>query len=416
MTAAAGSAVSARRVSTRRWAGTRVIVAPGSTVAEKSSASYTCCVMQPLKAHVKDGRLVLDDPSTDLPDGTEVELYLAYLERRNHAEATRKNQRKVLERFFRFAWRGSEGKVTNVAYPPNENALVFEVYAEKACAVKVRVSYLIANLTRSFEYMALADKDETLLTLRNFLRLHNWCGEEFGPSGVWAGFGPKFHKEFGQQEDVKMLVQKFDAVPIQKTYTFDWYTHGPLNPDKPQASRVLMHYKLKNDEKNHLGAFPLQPGKVRIFIQDGHGGEAFLGEDWAQLTPLDGDMKLFLGEARDIVCTRIVESNERHNQRGNLFDQEVVIKYEIENFKDKAATIDIVEQLNRVGQEFFGNTHGDVQWENGDQTTATIRVSDELGGATPKLSVDLPARPADKDKAVEKVIVKFHFTLRNLWQ
>ncbi len=306
--------------------------------------------------------------------------------------------------------------VINVAYPPNENALVWEVYSNQACAVKVRVSYLIANLTRSFEYQALADKEETQLTLRNFLRLHNWCGEEFGPSGVWAGFGPKFHKEFGQQEDVKMLVQKFDGVPIQKTYTFDWYTHGPLNPDKPQASKVLMHYKLKNDEKNHLGAFPLQPGKVRIFIQDGHGGEAFLGEDWAQLTPLDGDMKLFLGEARDIVCTRIVESNERHNQRGNLFDQEVVIKYEIENFKDKASTIDIVEQLNRVGQEFFGNTHGDVQWEKGDQTTGTIRFDDELGGATPKLSVDLPARPADKDKAVEKVIVKFHFTLRNLWQ
>lgn len=32
--------------------------------------------MQPLKAHVKNGRLVLDDPSTDLPDGTEVELML----------------------------------------------------------------------------------------------------------------------------------------------------------------------------------------------------------------------------------------------------------------------------------------------------------------------------------------------------
>ena len=30
--------------------------------------------MQPLKAHVKDGKLVLDDPSTDLPEGAEVHL------------------------------------------------------------------------------------------------------------------------------------------------------------------------------------------------------------------------------------------------------------------------------------------------------------------------------------------------------
>ena len=31
--------------------------------------------MQSLKAHVKNGRLVLDEP-TDLPEGSEVELYL----------------------------------------------------------------------------------------------------------------------------------------------------------------------------------------------------------------------------------------------------------------------------------------------------------------------------------------------------
>ena len=32
--------------------------------------------MNPLKAHVKDGRLVLEDASTDLPEGSEVELML----------------------------------------------------------------------------------------------------------------------------------------------------------------------------------------------------------------------------------------------------------------------------------------------------------------------------------------------------
>jgi hypothetical protein len=32
--------------------------------------------MQPLKAHVRNGQIVLDDPSTDLPEGSEVELIL----------------------------------------------------------------------------------------------------------------------------------------------------------------------------------------------------------------------------------------------------------------------------------------------------------------------------------------------------
>jgi len=216
-----------------------------------------------------------------------------------------------------------EISVINVAYPPGENALVWEVYASRACAVKVRVSYLIANLTRSFAYRALADKEETKLTLKKYIQLRNYSGEEFGSAGVWAGFGPKFTKQVGQQEDIKILLHRFKDVPIQKTFTFDWYAHGPLNPSKPLASKVLMHYKLVNDKKHNMGEFPLQPGKVRIFIQDGRGGEAFLGEDWAKLTPLDDKMKLYLGEARDVVCTRIVKDNKRHPVRGNLFHQEI---------------------------------------------------------------------------------------------
>ena len=129
-----------------------------------------------------------------------------------------------------------EVTVINVAYPPGENALVWEVFAQAACSAKVRVSYLISNLSRSFSYRAKADNDETALTLRNFIQLSNYSGEEFGYAGVWAGFGEKFLKEVGQQEDIKMLLHRFENVPIEKTYTFDWYANGPLNPDKPFAS------------------------------------------------------------------------------------------------------------------------------------------------------------------------------------
>jgi len=308
-----------------------------------------------------------------------------------------------------------EISVINVAYPPGENALVWEVYSKEACAVKVRVSYLIRNLTRSFSYRALANKDETRLTLKKYIQLRNYSGEEFGTAGVWAGFGPKFLKPVGQQEDIKMLLHRFKNVPVQKTFTFDWYAHGPLNKARPLASRVLMHYKLINDEKHGLGKFPLQPGKARIFIDDGRGGQAFLGEDWARLTPLDGKMRLYLGESRDVVCTRIVKDNKRHAIRGNLFNQEIWIKYEIENFKDKAATLDIIEQMNRVARQYGASPHGDAEWEIGAQTSKAIDISYEHGGARPVLHVKLPARPKDKKEKVKKQTFIFHFTIKNLW-
>ena len=311
----------------------------------------------------------------------------------------------------------AEVSVINVAYPPGENALVWEVYAKNPCAVKVRVSYLISNLTRSFAYRALADNAETELTLKKYIQLRNYSGEEFGTAGVWAGFGDKFIKPVGQQEDIKMLLHRFKKVPIEKTFTFDWYAHGRLNAAKPLASKVLMHYRLINDEKHGMGIFPLQGGKVRIFIQDGRGGEAFLGEDWARLTPLDGKMKLYLGQARDVVCTRIVSGNRRQNVRGNLFNQEITIKYEVENFKDKPVTLDIVEQINRLARQYGGgkNPHGDAEWQRGRGTSKEIKFTYEHGGATPVLHVKLPPRPKDKDEKVKKHTFVFHLTIRNLW-
>lgn len=309
-----------------------------------------------------------------------------------------------------------EINIINVAYPPSENALVWEVGARQACALKARVSYLISNLSRSFSYRALADKDERFLLLKNYLQLRNYSGEDFGTASVWAGFGPKFQKQVGQQVDIKMLLHRFNKVPIQKTYTFDWYTHGRLNPDKPYASRVLMHYQLQNDEQHGLGEFPLQPGKVRIFIKDGRGGEAFLGEDWAALTPLDGKMRLYLGEARDVVCQRTIRSSRRLPNRGNLFDHEISIRFVCENFKDKAVTLDIIEQLNRLAQQYAATPHGDVEWELGEDTSREIRVTHERGGATPVLHIDLPARPRDKSADVKKHTFTFHLILKNLWK
>jgi len=319
-----------------------------------------------------------------------------------------------------------EVAVINVSYPPNENALLWEVYAADGYAVKVRVSYLIGNLTRLFQYKAVTNKAETQLELRKYIQLHNYSGEDFGNIGVWIGYANRLldPKSVGQQEDIKMLLYRFAKVPVRKTYTFDWYRFGALNKDKPNASKVLMHYMLTNDKANGLGIVPLEPGKVRIYIQDNRGGQAFLGEDWGKLTPIGSKMRLYVGQARDIVCKRMVEFKETKNVRGNLYNLEVRIRYEIENFKPKAARLDMIEQLNALADKFYPKgRHGDVEWVREGRTSKQIAFSYEYGGASPVLHVDLPARPGDdeKDKAgkpkpVKKTVVKFEFTIKNLWR
>jgi len=143
--------------------------------------------------------------------------------------------------------------------------------------------------------------------------------------------------------------------------------------------------------------------------------EACAVEDVTGLTPLDDKMRLYLGESRDIICTRIIKENKRYPVRGNLHHQELVIRYEVENYKDKACRLDIVEQINRLCQEYAGDPHGDSEWETGDRTSRAIDISYPTGKAEPVLSVKLPARPKDKDKKVEKQVFTFHVMLKNVW-
>ena len=306
-------------------------------------------------------------------------------------------------------------KVLSVSYPPNEAALIWTVGSSDSGSARVRISYLLGNLSKSFNYRAIASKDETTLTLSQYMRLQNFANESFGSSGLWAGFGKRFLKPIGLNETKEMLMEKFEEVPIKKTYTCNVAEFGWL--DQPQQKlRVPMHYVLKNDKANNLGVAPLQYGKVRIFIDGGENGStAFLGEDWGKFTPMDDEMKLYLGVAQDVVVKRTIEKNENKKVGGNVSHQEVILKYEIENFKDKEVTLDVVENLRHVRNEVRGDTGRDVEWELGKETTFEGGIDKEKSTFEQVVfHAKLPAKGAD-GKA-KKITHKLHVILKNEWQ
>src|SRR4051812_13678894 len=63
--------------------------------------------------------------------------------------------------------------VLNTSYPPNENALIWELTSPAAQEERVRISYLLSGLSRDVVYKAVADPNEKSFTLRNYLRLRN---------------------------------------------------------------------------------------------------------------------------------------------------------------------------------------------------------------------------------------------------
>ena len=156
---------------------------------------------------------------------------------------------------------GDEIKVLSVSYPPNENALTWQVASPTAGSAKVRISYIIGQLDKTFMYRAVAAKDEKSLSLWQYILLHNQSNEAFGEAGMWAGFGEHLERPIGINETKQLLASRFDNVPVTKKYTADLSANGYLDPGKKQI-KVPMHYELIDAQDKGLGKFALRRARL----------------------------------------------------------------------------------------------------------------------------------------------------------
>ncbi|MBB6428540.1 hypothetical protein [Algisphaera agarilytica] len=309
-----------------------------------------------------------------------------------------------------------EVNVLSVTYPPGENALVWQVSSSSSTSVAVRISYLIGGLTKGFNYRAIAENDESTLTLSQYIRVQNFAGEAYDDTEIYAGLGDAFLKPIGVNETKQMLVQRFENVPVTKTYTADLHRFGWLDQSQNKL-RVPMHYRIENTEELGLGQEALPAGKVRIFQKDSPEPDAttaFLGEDFAKHTPIGNHADLFLGVAQDIVVKRTLESRQDDRLAGNLYDRRVVMKYEIENFKDEPVTLKLAEQIEMLRREFGLHASQPAEWVVGQATTLDDGdlVADETDQNQVTFSVDLPQRDGDE---AETVTVLLELVFKNQW-
>ena len=290
-------------------------------------------------------------------------------------------------------------KVTllNVSYPPNEAALVWEIFSDSDYAETVRISYLLRNIDRLITYKAIADKEETMVDLKSYLVLRNFSGEDFDKARVLLDYGEAFEQGIDHEETKRMLFLKAPKVPITKIWTFD-AAKLPWDPEKLENKNVgiPVSYRIVNDAKSGLGEFALWGGKARLFQDDGHESTIFLGEDVTGLVPVGEKTELYIGDSRDIVVTQRKMKDNRINLQRNksnkvvLYDTDEIITAKIENFKDGPAVLTMIQ-------------HIPGQW---DMEKCNMKYK-RKNASTLEFEIKLPARTED-GPAVKELSMHYH--------
>lgn len=242
-------------------------------------------------------------------------------------------------------------KLLNVNFPPNENALVWEISSAEAGEEQIRVSYLLSQIDRLVTYKVLSDTEEKEGDLRSFLILRNFSGEDFDKARIVLDYGEQYQQGIRHEETKQLAFLNAPKLPIKKVWKWD----STLQVWDPQTVAdnvgIPVSYKLANKTESGLGKNALWGGKVRVYQRDRQQSEILLGEDSSSLVPVGEDMEIYIGDSRDVVVTQRKMVDQRINLRKNnwnhvvLFDNEEIIEAKIENFKDAPAVLTMVQHI-----------------------------------------------------------------------
>ncbi|MDX1429972.1 MAG: hypothetical protein R3282_06775 [Rhodothermales bacterium] len=136
--------------------------------------------------------------------------------------------------------------------------------------------------------------------------------------------------------------------------------------------KVWVMREFENSEDNNLG-MPLPKGRARFYRQDGR-DLAFVGENMIDHTPRDETVRVYTGNAFDLVGER-EQTDYRIDNSADWLDESFRIK--LRNHKEEAVEVIVVEHLYRwVNWEIRNAT---MQFEKTNSRTIEFRVPLEPG-------------------------------------
>jgi hypothetical protein len=261
--------------------------------------------------------------------------------------------------------------------------LVWKVATEKPGKHLAQVTYQTTGLSWRADYSAVISADDKAMDLSGWVTLTNQCGAGFKDAHVKliagdvrriqppvveqlrrgatvekagaalsAGFVEKTFFEYhmytlgrtttvneNQVKQVELLTAA--DVPVLKRYVFEpggRYWHRRYG--EGDFYKINVYVEFKNSKEQKLG-MPLPKGKMRVYKKDpADASLEFVGEDEIDHTPKDEELKLYVGDAFDIVGEKTV-TDRKQAQRW----RQEAIKIELRNHKEEDVTVRIREHL-----------------------------------------------------------------------
>jgi len=145
------------------------------------------------------------------------------------------------------------------------------------------------------------------------------------------------------------------GIQSQRLYVYDgaqidqygYYNYDQIRNDPGYGTasnkKVWVMQEFKNSEANHLG-IALPKGRLRFYRRDSDCSLQFIGENTIDHTPKDEMLRLYTGNAFDIVGER-KRTNYRVDSNAHWMDETFEIR--VRNHKKEPATVRVVEHLYR---------------------------------------------------------------------
>lgn len=276
--------------------------------------------------------------------------------------------------------------------------LLWKLWSTEAGKHEVEFSYLTGGMRWEANYNAVAPENGDTFDIVGWVTLENMSGKDFENASVKLMAGDVARVAPGEQE---LSMRQADAVavsgaaapavserafeeyhlytlgrptsvldreikqveflratnvPAERIYVYDGFKQDPRYRGwdyyniRNQAEygtlsnpKVWVMLEFQNSKKSHLG-MPLPRGKVKVYRRDVDARNEFIGEDQIDHTPEDETVRLYTGNAFDLVGERR-QTNFKLDTNNHWADESFEIK--VRNHKKEKVQVRVVEHMYR---------------------------------------------------------------------